>query len=205
VSSLAGIACTTAGGDEGTVDIATAADGAITFSCQAEAQPPPPPADPQLVINEIDYDQVGADAGGFVELRNNGTAELDLAGFALVLVDGGASVEYARRALTGTLAPGAYHVVSIDAQNGAPDGVAVLDTSTGVLLDALSYEGEITAATIGSATYTLVEGAALPATVADSNTADGSLIRSPDGQDTNDAASDWTFTATATPGAANVG
>jgi hypothetical protein len=189
------------------VEIATAADGEITFSCDAEAQPPPPPppAERKLVINEIDYDQVGADSGGFVELRNNGTIELDLANIALVLVDGGASVEYARRALTGTLAPGAYHVVSVDAQNGAPDGAAVVDTSTGALLDALSYEGEITAATIGSATYNLVEGVALPATVADSNTADGSLIRSPDGRDTDDAASDWTFTATVTPGAANVG
>jgi large repetitive protein len=206
VADLAGIACTTTGGDAGTVEITTAADGAITLSCEAGSPPPPPPPpERRLVINEIDYDQVGADSGGFVELRNNSTAELDLANIALVLVDGGGSAEYARRALTGTLAPGAYHVVSVDAQNGAPDGVAVVDTSTGALLDALSYEGEITAATIGgSATYNLVEGTALAATVADSNTADGSLIRNPDGRDTNDAASDWVFTTTVTQGGANV-
>ena len=44
----------------------------------------------------------------------------------------------------------------------------------------------------------------LAATVADSNTAAGSLSRIPDGADTNDAASDWVFTTTLTRGAANV-
>jgi hypothetical protein len=184
------------------VQISTAADGVVSFACTAESAPPPAA---ELVINEIDYDQVGTDSGGFIELRNNGTAELDLEGIALVLVDGGVSAEYARRALTGKLAPGGYHLVSIDAQNGAPDGVAVIDTATGKLLDALSYEGEIAAAAIGSATYDLVEGTAVPASVADSNAVDGSLIRRPDGRDTDDAASDWAFTTTVTPGAANVG
>ena len=42
------------------------------------------------------------------------------------------------------------------------------------------------------------------ATVADSNTAAGSLSRIPDGRDTNDAATDWVFTTTLTRGAANV-
>ena len=44
----------------------------------------------------------------------------------------------------------------------------------------------------------------LDASVADSNTVDGSLARIPDGQDTNDANADWEFTSTKTPGAANV-
>ncbi len=72
------------------------------------------------------------------------------------------------------------------------------------MLDALSYEGAITAATIGGATFNLVEGTALPATVEDSTTVAGSLIRNPDGKDTDDAASDWAFTTTLTRGAANV-
>jgi hypothetical protein len=80
-----------------------------------------------------------------------------------------------------------------------------VNTTSGELLDALSYEGEIRTATIGSATYDLVEGTALPTAVADSNTVEGSLIRNPDGRDTNDAASDWAFSTTPTPGAANVG
>jgi len=73
-----------------------------------------------------------------------------------------------------------------------------------VLLDALSYEGAIHAATIGSKTFDLVEGTMLPVDVADSNTVDGALARLPDGKDTNDAAADWAFTTTPTPGAANV-
>jgi hypothetical protein len=156
------------------------------------------------VINEIDYDQVGADLGGFVEIKNVGTSAATLDGIALVLVNGGDGTEYDRADLTGSLAVGAYLVVEIDPQNGAPDGVALVDTVTKALLDALSYEGAITTATIDGQSYNLVEGTALDAAVADSNTVDGSLSRIPDGQDGNDAASDWEFTQAKTPGAANV-
>jgi hypothetical protein len=166
--------------------------------------PPPPPTEATLVINEIDYDQVGADSGGFVEIANVGTESASLEGIALVLVNGGDGAEYARAALTGTLAAGAYLSIEIEAQNGAPDGVALVDTATKALLDALSYEGPITAATIDGQSYSLVEGTVLDASVADSNTVDGSLARIPDGQDTNDANADWEFTSTKTPGAANV-
>ena len=83
----------------------------------------------QLVINEVDYDQVGADTGGFVEIANTGTAAAALDGIALVLVNGGDGTEYGRKALTGTLAAGAKLVVDVDPQNGAPDGLALLDTS----------------------------------------------------------------------------
>ena len=181
----------------------TAASGAISLGC-TETAPPPPPPGRTIVVNEIDYDQIGADSGGFVELRNNGSAAADLTGLALVLVDGSDGLEYDREALTGELAAGGHLAVAIEAQNGAPDGVALVDTSTGTLLDALSYEGEIVAAQIGSATVSLVEGTALLVAVADSNTVTGSLSRNPDGRDTNDAASDWIFTTTPTPGAANV-
>jgi hypothetical protein len=156
------------------------------------------------VINEIDYDQVGADGGGFVEIANVGGTEASLDGVALVLVNGGDGQEYDRVALTGTLAAGAYLVLDVEPQNGSPDGVALVDTTASMLLDALSYEGAITAAVIDGQTYNLVEGTMLPETVADSNTQDGSLSRVPDGSDTNDAASDWEFTTTKTPGAANV-
>ena len=157
-----------------------------------------------MVINEVDYDQVGADTGGFVELYNAGGSALALDGLALVYVNGGDGAEYGRKALSGSLAAGEYLVVDVELQNGAPDGLAIVDAVAGTLVDALSYEGTITAATIGGATFNLVEGTALAATVADSNTVDGSLIRSPNGKDTNDAASDWVFTTTVTRGAANV-
>jgi hypothetical protein len=156
------------------------------------------------VVNEIDYDQVGTDAGGFVEIANTGSSAASLDGISLVLVNGGDGAEYDRVDLTGSLAAGGYLSIEIEAQNGSPDGVALIATASGALLDALSYEGEITAATIDGQTYSLVEGAALPVAAADSNTTDGSLSRLPDKTDTNNAASDWAFTATKTPGAANV-
>ena len=94
--------------------------------------------------------------------------------------------------------------MEVDPQNGAPDGAALVDTATATLLDALAYEGEIRVATIAGATYDLVEGTPLAVATADSNTDGGTLARLPDGRDTNDAVTDWGFTTTPTPGAANV-
>jgi hypothetical protein len=204
IEALDGIACTTSTDTRGVVSVETEVDNAIVLTCEEDAAPPPPPGSAELVLNEIDYDQVGADSGGFVEIFNAGDGPADLTDVALVLVDGGTGNEYQRRALTGTLAAGAYLVVEVDAQNGAPDGAALIGTG-GTLLDALSYEGAIEAATIGGTTYDLVEGTLLPAATADSNTVVGSLSRFPNGSDTNDAATDWAFTATVTQGAANVG
>lgn len=208
VDALAGSACTTFDGAAGSVEIGSTATDLITFTCEPGGSPPPPPPPPpgavRLVINEVDYDQVGADTGGFVEIANTGSADAVLDGIALVLVNGGDNTEYDRESLTGTLAAGAKLVVSVDPQNGAPDGLALLDTGANVLLDALSYEGAITAATIGTGSFNLVEGTMLPVDVADSNTVEGSLIRSPDETDSDNAASDWAFTTTPTPGAANV-
>ena len=207
LGALDGSACTRFDAAAGTVDVVVTSANLIELRCVAGGTPPPPPPPPPtstLVINEIDYDQVGADTGGFVEIANKGTSAATLDGIALVLVNGGDGSEYARVALTGSLAAGGYLQVDIEAQNGAPDGVALIDTASKALLDAFSYEGEITAATIDGQSYNLVEGTALAATVVDSNTVDGSLSRIPDKQDTNNAATDWAFTQTKTPGAANV-
>jgi hypothetical protein len=204
LSDLAGIACTTDSGASGKVELDFAGDDTVLFRCVAGSTPPPPPPSSDLVINEVDYDQVGADGDGFVEIKNKGTTAATLTGIALVFVDGADGEEYRRQALTGTLDAGAYAVVALDAQNGAPDGLALIDSASGSLLDALSYEGAIASAVITGNTYSLVEGTVLPATVADSNSIAGSLIRNPDGKDTNDAASDWAFTKTPTRGAANV-
>ncbi|WP_410962336.1 hypothetical protein, partial [Salmonella sp. SAL4355] len=65
-----------------------------------------------------------------------------------------------------------------------------------------SYEGSITAGIVtGVGTFNLVEGT--PTTAADSTTVQGSLQRFPNGRDTNDAATDWSFRPTPTPGAPN--
>jgi hypothetical protein len=148
---------------------------------------------------------------------------VNLANDAVVLVNGSTNAQYLRVALTGMLAPRAYAVVANTGvmlpmgvarfpladnimQNGAPDGVALINTMTMSLVDALSYEGAITAATIPGVMGmpSLVEGTALAVTVADSNTANASLSRLPNGVDSNNAADDWDLTMTPTPGAANV-
>jgi hypothetical protein len=202
LNDLDGLACTREDGSRGGVKLEIADDGDVVFLCEVAAEPPPSDA-ARLVLNEVDYDQVGADGDGFVEIANTGTTTAQLSGVTLVFVDGASGAEYRREALSGTLDPGGYLVVPIDAQNGAPDGLALVSAS-GSLPDALSYEGEITQAQIGGASFSLVEGTALPAAVADSNTVAGSLIRNPDGRDSDDAASDWAFTTTLTRGAANV-
>ena len=181
-----------------------------------------PPAS-RVIINEVDYDQPSTDAAEFVELHNPGTSAVDLTGHELAFVNGNASppVDYRIVALSGSIAGGEYIVVAnpgsvavpsgvtviaIGAatnaiQNGGstPDGVALLDAS-GALLDALSYDGSITDATIdGTTGYNLVEGTATAAV----DVADGSLSRIPNGSDTDDAATDWQFVSAPTPGAAN--
>ena len=209
LKTLDGVPCVAEDSAAGEIKVTIGANGDVSLVCEAapDEQPPAPPPPPpvgsaELVINEVDYDQVGTDGNGFVEIHNTGAAAADLADVDLVAVNGGDNAEYDRAALTGTLAAGGYLAVAIELQNGAPDAVALLQGAT--LVDALSYEGAITAATIGGQTYNLVEGAVLPATVEDSNTATGSLIRNPNGTDTNDAASDWAFTTTVTREAANV-
>jgi len=76
-----------------------------------------------LVINEIDYDQIGvpADAAEFVEIFNPTAAAINLAGTDLVLVNGvmpRAAREYGRVALTGMIASGGYVVVTAPATPG---------------------------------------------------------------------------------------
>ena len=179
-----------------------------------------------LVINEVDYDQIGTDATEYVEIFNPSAATISLTGKTLYLINGTNSEVYDTVDLSGagSMAPLTYLVVAgagvtvpmtakkIDpgwtsnaVQNGAPDGLALVDTTNMTVIDAFSYEGAFTAAMLpGFATPpSLVEGTALPATVADSNTADGSLCRHPNGQDTDNASADWAFCATLSVGVAN--
>jgi hypothetical protein len=179
-----------------------------------------------LVLNEVDYDQPGTDLEEFIEIYNAGPGDQSLAGIALILVNGATQTEYARYDLELAaldLAPGEFLVVGTgtvlaglppgtasleifgpDAvQNGAPDGIALFDTVNEVLLDALSYEGSITAAQFNgvAGTWNLVEGT--PASALDGDASAGSLVRAPDGNDTDDADTDWSLTATLTPGTTN--
>ena len=180
-----------------------------------------------LVINEVDYDGVGADTDEFVEIYNGTGAPVNLTGYSLVLVNGSTNTSYLSFDLgpAGTLPSKGYLVVGSatlvvpasalkltfaaatnNIQNGAPDGVALVNTTTGTLVDALSYEGAMTATTVTgiAGMVSLVEGTVLPAAVADSNTVAASLSRLPNGNDTNNAATDWALSNTPTPGVANL-
>jgi cysteine-rich repeat protein len=180
----------------------------------------------QLVINEVDYDQPGADTGEFVEIYNRSGVAVSLDGLRLVFITGGSSDTYLSFPLSGVVPPSGYAVVAgpglagIDPgarvmrfaamqdniQNGSPDGLALFDLSRCRVLDALSYEGSITSAFVPPPCLNpidLVEGTATP--VIDSNTSAASLSRSPNGSDTDDAATDWVLAVTPTPGAANAG
>ena len=208
-----------------TTGTVTATLGASMASTDVHVQTGPD----HLVLNEIDYDQSGTDANSFIEVYNGTGVAVSLTDLAVVLVNGYDSTEYAPRfALSdagASLADGQYLVIgnatvtgavpggvlTIDAtgdfiQNGDPDGVALIDTSRSTLVDALSYGGSITAANISGfpAAVSLVEGTALNATIIDLGTDDiHSLVRDPNGSDTDDASTDWKLTSTLTPGAAN--
>lgn len=201
LSTLAGSGCTTAAGQWGALRVRTDDYGAVTFSCRAADDPY---ALPRLMLNEIDYDQPGADGGGFVELFNAGRGTADLGGLAIVLVDGDTGSEYLRVSLSGALLAGEYLKVPVEAQNGPADAVALYSTIDTEVLDALSYEGPVHVARIGAYTFDLVEGEGLPPSVADSDTEPGSLARLPNGSDTDDAGRDWAFTRIATPGNPNI-
>jgi hypothetical protein len=181
-----------------------------------------------LILNEVDYDQPGQDNQGaeFIEIWNNTGATVSLAGLRVVLVNGANNQTYANIDLSGAVeildgqylvvAPAAFAVpqgvlkvntpgANDQIQNGAPspDGVALVDTVNLKLIDALSYEGSLTSGNVTGLGMgiNLVEGTATPAV---DNGAAGSLARLPNGTDTDDAAADWAFTATLTPGLPNV-
>jgi hypothetical protein len=137
LETLDGTPCTASDGAAGEIDVTVAGNGGVSLVCVAEDEPPPPAEPAKLVINEVDYDQVGTDANGFVEIHNAGGAPADLSNVDLVAVNGGDNAEYAREELTGTLAAGGHLAVGIELQNGSPDGIALLEGGT--LLDALSY------------------------------------------------------------------
>lgn len=203
-------------------------DGGVTAGfgnsngVQMDLTPLPPATG--LVINEVDYDQPGTDATEFVEIYNPTANAISTAGLSLVLVNGSNNTTYLAFDLSaaGSIPAGGYLVVADTAvtvdpgaivlnfatatnsiQNGAPDGIALVDTISGSLIDVLSYEGAMTAATVTgvAGTVSLVEGTA--SAVTDTGVL-GSNSRFPNGVDYNDASIDWIFSSTPTPGTANV-
>lgn len=154
-------------------------------------------ASAQIVINEIEYDQPSVDAEEFIELKNVGSVPVGISGYVLNLINGanGGAASYTTISLPNfTIPPGGYFVVCGNAglvpncnfdtspdtnliQNGAPDAVALL--WGGVIIDTLSYEGDVPG-------YT--EGSGAPADDGSSSTG---LSRCLDGIDTNNNGADF--------------
>jgi hypothetical protein len=175
-----------------------------------------------LVLNEIDYNNAGADAAEFVELFNSTGAAVDLDGAVLVFVNGSRGAEYRSVELAGVLPSPGYAVIGpqsvLDAastaavrvllsgtdlvQNGDPDGVVLLDAA-GAVIDSIAYGCPATAPETGMCSVTGIPVRDQTAFAAEDTTrakdATGgttSLCREP-------TSGVWAACATATPGAVN--
>jgi hypothetical protein len=100
-----------------------------------------------IFINEIHYDNGSADIGEAVEIA--GVAGRDLAGWSLVLYNGNSGWSYKTVLLAGSIPDqqngyGTLFFSIAGIQNGAPDGMALVD-NIGTVLQFLSYEGAFTA------------------------------------------------------------
>ena len=119
-----------------------AAVSAIGFIGNAQAATP-------VFINEIHYDNVGADNGEAIEIA--GPAGTNLSGWSIVLYNGNGGIVYSTKPLSGVIADQSgngfgslsfsYPVDGI--QNGSPDGIALVNGTT--VVQFLSYEGAFTA------------------------------------------------------------
>ncbi|MGA1781535.1 MAG: endonuclease, partial [Planctomycetota bacterium] len=98
-------------------------------------------------INEIHYDNAGADSGEGFEIA--GPAGTDLSGYFVLGYNGSGGAVYALVTLAGTIpdqqgGAGTLWFPLTGMQNGAPDGLALVDP-LGTVLEFLSYEGTFTA------------------------------------------------------------
>jgi Ca2+-binding RTX toxin-like protein len=111
-------------------------------------------ADTAVFINEVHYDNAGADTGEGVEVA--GPAGTDLAGYSIRPYNGLDGATYGSIVDLSGVVPdqddgfGVLWFPVAGLQNGSPDGLALLDSS-GAVVQFVSYEGTITA-TSGPAT-----------------------------------------------------
>lgn len=150
-----------------------------------------------VFINELHYDNTGTDVGEFIEIA--APMGTDLTGYSLVLYNGNGGTVYGTIALSGVVAnqSNGQGTIVVDfpsngLQNGAPDGVALVDAK-GNVLEFLSYEGSFTA----------VGGPANGLTSVDIGVAENG--DTPVGQSLQLIDGVWTGPLTATKGAVNSG
>ena len=177
--------------------------GLLAFACSVAFN-----SNAAVIINEIDYDQPGTDTAEFIELFNPGGSMISLDNYSIDLVNGRDDSIYRTIDLTGfNIDANSYFVVCGDAslvancdysftttsgwiQNGAPDAAALHENS--ILLDSLSYEGEL---------LPFTEGTML--SISDNNTDIASISRIINGFDSNNNAIDFQQ-GCITPGSANI-
>ncbi|MDE0027713.1 MAG: lamin tail domain-containing protein [Spirochaetaceae bacterium] len=208
---LTGYTAATAGTLSVTVTDAAGLTTTATLAMDAGlfADLPLMPSPAALLVNEIDYDQEGSsDNAEFVEILNPGSTPVDLSGYRFELVDGADGDTYLSFDGAGQLAGGAFLVIADQAviddlpagtsslaltgtgvTNG-PDGVRIVSTTDGRIVDAVHYEGVVPGAG---------EGSPAPQDPAAAST---SIGRCPAGFDSDDNGLDFRA-MTATPGAAN--
>jgi hypothetical protein len=115
----------------------------------ADATPMAPGGDPngEVWINEFHYDDAASDDGEFVEIA--GPAGTSVEGWTIVGYNGSTNTAYATIDLAGVIPDqgNCYGTLAFDfpeLQNGAPDGLALVD-AIGRVLQFVSYEGTMTA------------------------------------------------------------
>ena len=191
----------------GCMDFVDATSTNATAPQDTDPDTPRPPA-LKLVINEVDYDQAGADTAEFVEIVNPNTSAVDLADYRIELVNGSNGRRYGSYTGAGRLAAGGYFVIAdqtvIDSvpsgavtaplksgglQNG-PDAIRIVEAATGRVLDAVHYMEAVPG---------FGEGDPAPK---DDTGEPASIGRCPDGFDSDDNGADFA-PMTPTPGAAN--
>ncbi|MDH5506695.1 MAG: ExeM/NucH family extracellular endonuclease [Anaerolineae bacterium] len=122
----------------------------ITIAILVGASSPAQAAFPDVFINELHYDNASTDVGEAIEVA--GPAGTDLSGWNIALYNGSATQLNVYRVigLAGIIPDqedgcGTISFSQSGIQNGAPDGMALLDPSNTVV-QFLSYEGVFTAA-----------------------------------------------------------
>ncbi len=155
-----------------------------------------------LKINEFDYDQPSGDTAEFIEIYNSSANAIDLSLYTIVLINGSNNTSYNTLVLPSqSLAPSGFFVIcgnggfvpncdmvlpvySNIVQNGAPDAMAIVEVSSGNIVDAVSYEGTVIAP--------YFETIGVDTTKADPGNVDFlGLSRFPDGQDSNNNNADF--------------
>ena len=161
------------------------------------------PAATSVFINEIHYDNTSTDAGEAIEMAApSGT---DLTGWTIILYNGNNGASYdtdALGAVAGTCGSYDLYVVSYASngiQNGAPDGMALVNASSTVI-QFLSYEG----------TFAVTNGAASGMTstdigVSEAGTAAAGSSLQLAGTGALDSDFTWQTEAASTFGACNTG